>query len=246
MTKRILAATEVRQNLKAVLNSLNKHPEPYYITQRSRPTAVLIKYDDYESLHQKAQEWEELKSALRWNLGFIANISAAMELEAEPAKYIHLLEISIRQGLKRGNAPRGVLNKLEDAESVIKEWDFKTFRLLQNIKVLERTEDSVVLGLSSCPYLLDVMRQQAAFHIRRINWRDYRGATKKSAPDFLCLCCSLCSSIMVDWLSDGKFLVAEIPRAECTNWTDTCVHAIRVKNSLSPDRKSRLSKLTKT
>ncbi|MEK9149215.1 MAG: type II toxin-antitoxin system Phd/YefM family antitoxin, partial [Candidatus Desantisbacteria bacterium] len=169
MTKRILAATEVRQNLKAVLNSLNKHPEPYYITQRSRPTAVLIKYDDYESLHQKAQEWEELKSALRWNLGFIANISAAMELEAEPAKYIHLLEISIRQGLKRGNAPRGVLNKLEDAESVIKEWDFKTFRLLQNIKVLERTEDSVVLGLSSCPYLLDVMRQQAAFHIRRIN-----------------------------------------------------------------------------
>ncbi|MDO8636152.1 MAG: type II toxin-antitoxin system Phd/YefM family antitoxin [Dehalococcoidia bacterium] len=246
MTKKILAATEVRKNLREVLNGLSKHPEPYYITQRSRPTAVLIKYEDYESLVQKAKEWEELKSALRWNLGFIANISAAMELEAEPAKYIQLLETGIRQGLKRGNVPKGVLNKLEDAESVIKEWDFKTFRLLQNVKLLERTKDSVVLGRSSCPYLFDVMRQQASFHIKRINWRDYRGATKKSVSDFLCLCCSLCSSVMVDWLSDGKFLVAEIPRTECKKWTDICVHAVRVKNSLTLRKKGGIRKQMQT
>ena len=88
MVKRILAATEMRQNLREVLSGLEKNGDPYYITQRSRPTAVLTKYDDYEKLASKAQEGEALKSALRWSLGFIANISAAMELHDEPARSV--------------------------------------------------------------------------------------------------------------------------------------------------------------
>lgn len=229
MAKKILAATEMRQNLREVLDSLDDHREPYYITQRSRPTAVLVRYDDYEALLTKAQEAEQMKSALRWSLGFIANVSAAMELQDEPAKYIHLLETSIRQGLKRGNVPRGVLTKLDDVEAVIKEWDHRTFRLQQDAKVLERTKDSVVLGRSSCPYMLEVMRRHALFHIKRIGWRDYRGAAKESVSDFLCLCCGLCCSALVDWLSDGKLLVQELAGAERSKWKDICAYAVRDK-----------------
>lgn len=229
MPKKILAASEMRQNLREVLDSLEDHPEPYYITQRSRPTAVLVKYEDYEALASKAQEGEHLKSALRWSLGFIANVSAAMELQEEPAKYIYLLETSIRQGLKRSNVPRGVLTKLDDVEFVIKEWDHKTFRLHQDFRLLERTRDSVVLGRRTCPSTLDVMRQHAPFHIKRIGWRDYRGAAKESVSDFLCLCCGLCCGALVEWLSDGKLIMAEIPLAGAGKWKDTCAYAIRDK-----------------
>lgn len=229
MAKRILAATEVRQNLREVIKSLHDDPEPCYITQRSRPVAVLVKYDHYETVARKAQAMEELKSALRWSLGFIANLSAAMELNGDPAKYIDLLETSIQQGLRLGNVPRGVLSRLEDVEAAIKEWDHKTFRLQPDIQVLERTEESVVLGRAPCPFLLNVIRQHAPFHIKHINWKEYRGAAKEGVSDFLCLCCNLCCSGLVDWLSDGKFLVAEIPRVGGGQWKDTCAYAVRSK-----------------
>ncbi|MBI4289073.1 MAG: type II toxin-antitoxin system Phd/YefM family antitoxin [Chloroflexi bacterium] len=229
MAKRILAATEMRQNLREVLGSLDSHNEPYYVTQRSRPTAVLARYDDYEALVAKAREAEQLKSALRWSLGFIANISAAMELQDEPAKYIHLLEMSIRQGLKRGSVPRGVVTRLDEVAGVIKEWDHKTFRLHEDARVLERTKASVVLGRSSCPYVLEAMRHHAPFHVKRIGWRDYRGEAKDSVSDFLCVCCGLCSSALVDWLSDGKLMVQELGRAERSKWKDCCVYAVRDK-----------------
>lgn len=231
MARRILAATEMRQNLREVLQTLARDGEPYYLTQRSHPKAVLSRYDDYEALARKAQEGEELKTALRWSLGFIANVSAAMELQDEPSGYIYLLENSVRQGLKRSNVPQGVLTRLDDVESLVREWDHRTFRLQEDTRVLERTGDVVVLGRPSCPPSLEVMRRQAPFHIKRMGWRDYRGAAKDSVSDFLCLCCSLCCSVLVDWLSDGTFLVAEIPTARRGKWKGTCAYAVRGKGS---------------
>lgn len=237
MARRILAATEMRQNLREVLQTLARDGEPYYLTQRSHPKAVLCRYDEYESLLRKAQEGEELKTALRWSLGFIANVSAAMELQDDPAGYIYLLETGVRQGLKRGSVPRGVLSRLDDVAGVIKEWDHKTFRLQEDAQVLEQAPDFVVLGRASCPPSLEVMRRHAPFHIKRMGWRDYRGAAKDTASDFLCLCCSLCCSVLVDWLSEGTFLVAEIPKAERQQWKGICAYAVRTKEGRALDQK---------
>ncbi|MDO8472902.1 MAG: type II toxin-antitoxin system prevent-host-death family antitoxin [Dehalococcoidia bacterium] len=231
MAKKILAATELRQNLREVLNSFAgvNASEPYYVTQRSRATAVLSNYDAYETLAEKAQEGDACKSALRWCLGFMANVVTAMELQDEPARYIKLFETSAEQGLKASRAPKGVLATLDDFESVMKEWDHKTFRLHQDIKISVQCADSLIVTRKACPPLLSVMRKQAPFHIKRIGWRDYRGKSKELSSDFLCLCCCIISGVMVDWLSGGALLVVEIPGTKGSNRINACSFAVTPK-----------------
>lgn len=233
MTKKILAATELRQNLREVLDSFDdvNAREPYYVTQRSRATAVLSQYDAYETLAEKAHDGDDCKSALRWCLGFMANVVTAMELQDQPARYIKLFEASAEQGMQASRVPRGVLTTIDDFESVMKEWDHKTFRLHQDITISGQNAGSLTVTRKACPPLLNVMRKQAPFHIKRIGWRDYRGSSKELSSDFLCLCCCIISGVMVDWLSDGALLVAEIPVTKGTSRRNTCSFAVTPKHA---------------
>ncbi len=231
MTKKILAATELRQNLREVLDSFDdvNASEPYYVTQRSRATAVLSQYDAYETLSEKAHDGEDCKSALRWCLGFMANVVTAMELQDEPARYIKLFETSAEQGMQASRVPRGIVTNLSDFESAMKEWDHKTFRLHQDMTVSGQESSSLIVTRKACPSLLSVMRKQAPFHIKRIGWKDYRGSPKELSSDFLCLCCCIISGVMVDWLSGGALLVAEIPASKGSTRANTCSFAVTPK-----------------
>lgn len=57
---KIIPASDIRQNLKAILDELEGGKGPCYITQYSRPKAVLVKYDDYEALLSKLEDLEDL------------------------------------------------------------------------------------------------------------------------------------------------------------------------------------------
>ena len=50
MTVRIIPVSEVRQKLKEVLKSLEEVGDPFFITQHSRPKAVLVRFEDYNGL----------------------------------------------------------------------------------------------------------------------------------------------------------------------------------------------------
>lgn len=57
MAMKTIPISEVKQKLGDVLAALEATGEPYCITQRSRPKAVLVRYEDYEALvEQTAKE----------------------------------------------------------------------------------------------------------------------------------------------------------------------------------------------
>ena len=54
MTVQIVPVSDVRQQLKGILSHLETSGEPYFITQYSRPKAVLVRYQDYGALVEQA------------------------------------------------------------------------------------------------------------------------------------------------------------------------------------------------
>ncbi len=54
MTVKIIPVSEVRQKLKNILGTLETTGNPYFITQYSRPKAVLVRYADYNTLVEQA------------------------------------------------------------------------------------------------------------------------------------------------------------------------------------------------
>jgi len=54
MTVKIIPVSEVRQKLKNILGALENTGDPYFITQYSRPKAVLVRYEDYNALVEQA------------------------------------------------------------------------------------------------------------------------------------------------------------------------------------------------
>lgn len=54
MAVKIIPISEVRQKLKVILEALEVTGEPYFITQYSRPKAVLVRYEDYNTLIEQA------------------------------------------------------------------------------------------------------------------------------------------------------------------------------------------------
>ena len=53
MAVKIISISELRQRLKDLLATLDTTGEPYFITQYSRPKAVLVRYDDYNALTEQ-------------------------------------------------------------------------------------------------------------------------------------------------------------------------------------------------
>ena len=56
MVVKIIPTSELRQKLKDILTTLEATGEPYFITQYSRPKAVLVRYEDYNTLVDQAAE----------------------------------------------------------------------------------------------------------------------------------------------------------------------------------------------
>ena len=56
MAVKIIPVSEVRQRIKDILSTLDATGEPYYITQYSRPKAVLVRYEDYNVLVERATQ----------------------------------------------------------------------------------------------------------------------------------------------------------------------------------------------
>lgn len=54
MVVKIIPTSELRQKLKDILTTLEATGEPYFITQYSRPKAVLVRYEDYNVLVEQA------------------------------------------------------------------------------------------------------------------------------------------------------------------------------------------------
>jgi len=54
MTIKSIPMYEIKQNLKDILLKLEASGEPYFITQRNRPKAVLMRYEDYNALVEQA------------------------------------------------------------------------------------------------------------------------------------------------------------------------------------------------
>jgi len=64
MAVKIIPVSEVRQNLKDILATLEATGEPYFITHYSRPKAVLVRYEDYNALVDRAAEGHRPTSAV--------------------------------------------------------------------------------------------------------------------------------------------------------------------------------------
>jgi prevent-host-death family protein len=56
MSVKIIPVSEMRQKLKDILATLEATGEPYFITQYSRPKAVLVRYEDYNALVRQVAE----------------------------------------------------------------------------------------------------------------------------------------------------------------------------------------------
>ena len=56
MTVKNLSLTGVGKKLKDILALLDETGKPYFITQRNRPKAVIIRYEDYDALVKQAKE----------------------------------------------------------------------------------------------------------------------------------------------------------------------------------------------
>ena len=163
------------------------------------------------SVPELEAEIEALKSALRWSLGFIVNVTVGLELMVGAKANTAQIRQGIKEALRRHNVPRGVLRDLGDAERLLKEWDHQTFRVEQDAEVIDRGADRIVLRHRDCPLLFRTMRRYAPFLIEQVNIEHYRSISAQDAVcDFLCVPHTLCRCVLVDWLSDGKFCVQEL------------------------------------
>lgn len=175
-------------------------------------------------------EVESLKSALRWSLGFIVNVTAGLDLVVGARANTYQIRQGIKAGIERQDVPRGILRDLADAERLLKEWDYRTFRVEQQVEVADRGADRVVFREPECPLFFRTMRRYAPFHIERINVEHYRGLSEQdSLCDFLCVPHTLCRAVLIDWLSDGRFYVQELYCRLNQPEQGVCGFAVRVR-----------------
>ena len=59
MTIRIVTVSELKANLASIVAQLEAEATPLYLTQHGKPKAVLVKYEEYEALVQKAEDLED-------------------------------------------------------------------------------------------------------------------------------------------------------------------------------------------
>ena len=60
MTTRIVTASELKTKLGALMSELEEQGVPMFVTQYGKPKAVLTRFDEYEALMQKLEDFEDL------------------------------------------------------------------------------------------------------------------------------------------------------------------------------------------
>lgn len=60
MTTRIVTVSELKTKLGALMSELEKQGVPMFVTQHGKPKAVLTRFDDYEALMKKLEDFEDL------------------------------------------------------------------------------------------------------------------------------------------------------------------------------------------
>jgi len=60
MATRIVTVSELKLKLAALMAELEEQGVPLYITQHGKPKAVLARYDEYEALLKKLEDFEDL------------------------------------------------------------------------------------------------------------------------------------------------------------------------------------------
>ena len=60
MTTRIITVSELKTKLGALMSELEEQGIPMFVTQHGKPKAVLTRFDEYEALMQKLEDFEDL------------------------------------------------------------------------------------------------------------------------------------------------------------------------------------------
>jgi prevent-host-death family protein len=60
MATRIVTVSELKTRLGALMAELEKKGVPLYVTQHGKPKAVLARYDEYEALLKKLEDFEDI------------------------------------------------------------------------------------------------------------------------------------------------------------------------------------------
>lgn len=179
-----------------------------------------------EVIERLQEEVRQLRSALRWSVGFIVNTALGMEVTGGAKVETAQIKQGIKEGIKKSQVPRGILTNLDDVPTLLKEWDFRTFRVEQDLEVQERTAERIVLRHTTCPKIFKTMRRSAQFLVDRVSTDLY--LYLPSPLDFLCVPHTLCRSMMIGWLSDGRFEVEELSCERTGSCEGVCVFAVKL------------------
>ena len=60
MATRIVTVSELKTKLGALMSELAERGVPLYVTQHGKPKAVLARFDEYEALLKKLEDFEDL------------------------------------------------------------------------------------------------------------------------------------------------------------------------------------------
>jgi prevent-host-death family protein len=60
MATRIVTVSELKTRLGALMSELAERGVPLYVTQHGKPKAVLARFDEYEALLKKLEDFEDL------------------------------------------------------------------------------------------------------------------------------------------------------------------------------------------
>ena len=60
MATRIVTVSELKTKLGALMSELEERGVPLYVTQHGKPKAVLARFDEYEALLKKLEDFEDL------------------------------------------------------------------------------------------------------------------------------------------------------------------------------------------
>jgi len=60
MTTRIVTVSELKTRLGALMAELEEQGIPVFVTQHGKPKAVLTRFDEYEALMKKLEDFEDL------------------------------------------------------------------------------------------------------------------------------------------------------------------------------------------
>lgn len=91
MATKIVSASDLRERMEELLKSAAKQQDPLYITYRSHPTAVLVGYEQFETLIEQLED--------------LSDVVAIYERRGEPRRPF---EEYLAEREQRGEASLGV------------------------------------------------------------------------------------------------------------------------------------------